>query len=60
MALPNEDQFSEEKFMVGDNSKTLYRSEDEENNLGGAFEVLEGDSYTQNVNRNERLAVKAV
>ena len=60
MALPNEDQFSEEKFMVGDNSETLYRSEDEENTLGGAFEVLEGDSYTQNVNRNERLAVKAV
>lgn len=58
MALPEEikDQFSEEKFMVGDNSETLYRSEDEKNTLGGAFEVLEGDSYQQNVNRNERLA----
>tara|TARA_R100000908_G_scaffold30880_1_gene13938 strand:- start:3530 stop:4831 length:1302 start_codon:yes stop_codon:yes gene_type:complete len=42
--------------MVGDNSETLYRSEDEKNTLGGAFEVLEGDSYQQNVNRNERLA----
>ena len=63
MALPDkikEDQFSEENFMVGDNSETLYRSEDEANTLGGAFEVFEGDSYTQNVNRNERLAKEAV
>jgi hypothetical protein len=60
MALPNEEQFSEENFMVGDNSDTLYRSEDEKNTLGGAFEVLEGDSYQQNVNRNERLAGEAV
>ena len=62
MALPDkikEDQFSEENFMVGDNSETLYRSEDEANTLGGAFEVFEGDSYTQNVNRNERLANEA-
>ena len=60
MALPNDDQFSEENFMVGDNSDTLYRSEDEKNTLGGAFEVLEGDSYKQNVNRNERIAGEAV
>ena len=63
MALPDEikkDQFSEENFMVGDNSDTLYRSEDEKNTVGGAFDVLEGDSYTQNVNRNERLAGEAV
>ena len=63
MALPEEikkDQFSEENFMVGDNSETLYRSEDEENDLGGAFEVMDPENYQVEDNRNERLANEAV
>ena len=57
MALPNEDQFSEEKFMVGDNSETMYNSEPK---LGEAFETMDPENYQVEDNRNERLAVKAV
>ena len=57
MALPNEDQFSEEKFMVGDNSETMYNPEPK---LGEAFEIMDPENYQVEDNRNERLAVKAV
>ena len=57
MALPNEDQFSEEKFMVGDNSETMYNPEPK---LGEAFETMDPENYQVEDNRNERLAVKAV
>jgi hypothetical protein len=57
MALPNEDQFSEEKFMVGDNSERMYNSEPK---LGEAFETMDPENYQVEDNRNERLAVKAV
>ena len=57
MALPNEDQFSEEKFMVGDNSETMYNPEPK---LGEAFETMDSENYQVEDNRNERLAVKAV
>ena len=57
MALPNEDQFSEEKFMVGDNSEKMYNSEPK---LGEAFETMDPENYQVEDNRNERLAVKAV
>ena len=57
MALPNEDQFSEEKFMVGDNSERMYNSEPK---LGEAFETMDSENYQVENNRNERLAVKAV
>lgn len=57
MALPNEDQFSEEKFMVGDNSERMYNSEPK---LGEAFETMDPENYQVENNRNERLAVKAV
>ena len=57
MALPNEDQFSEEKFMVGDNSERMYNSEPK---LGEAFETMDPENYKVENNRNERLAVKAV
>ena len=57
MALPNEDQFSEENFMVGDNSETMYNSEPK---LGEAFETMDPENYQVEDNRNERLAVKAV
>ena len=60
MALPEkikEDQFSEENFMVGDNSETMYNSEPK---LGEAFETMDPENYQVEDNRNERLAVKAV
>ena len=57
MALPNEDQFSEEKFMVGDNSEKMYNPEPK---LGEAFETMDPENYQVEDNRNERLAVKAV
>jgi len=57
MALPNEDQFSEEKFMVGDNSETMYNPEPK---LGEAFETMDPENYQVEDNRNERLAIKAV
>ena len=57
MALPNEDQFSEEKFMVGDNSERMYNPEPK---LGEAFETMDPENYQVENNRNERLAVKAV
>ena len=60
MALPEkikEDQFSEENFMVGDNSETMYNSEPK---LGEAFETMDPENYQVEDNRNERLAVKSV
>ena len=49
MALPNEDQFSEENFMVGDNSEPAVligqRQEDgsysKKNSIGEAFDILD-------------------
>ncbi len=55
--LPETDEFSEEQFMVGDDSETMYDSQPE---LGDAFEVMSGTTFEQKDNRNERLAVKAV
>jgi fructose-specific component phosphotransferase system IIB-like protein len=43
MALPNEDQFSEEKFMVGDNSEKMYNPEPK---LGEAFETMDPEKLS--------------
>ena len=51
------DEYSDENFMVGDNSKTMYNSEPK---LGDAFKVMDPENYQVEDNRNERLAVKAV
>ena len=51
--LPETDQFSEEQFMVGDDSKGMFSMEPE---LGDAFEVMTGTTFEQDDNRNARLA----
>ena len=51
------DEYSDENFMVGDNSETMYNSEPK---LGDAFKVMDPENYQVEDNRNERLAVKAV
>ena len=51
------DEYSDENFMVGDNSETMYNSEPK---LGDAFKVMDPENYQVENNRNERLAVKAV
>jgi len=51
------DEYSDENFMVGDNSKTMYNSEPK---LGDAFKVMDPENYQVEDNRNERLAVKSV
>ena len=51
------DEYSDENFMVGDNSETMYGSEPK---LGDAFKVMDPENYQVEDNRNERLAVKAV
>ena len=58
MALPNEDQFSEENFMVGDKSKAAYLGGDAK--LGDASEALSLDSYQVENAQNKRLADEAV
>ena len=58
MALPSEDQFSEENFMVGDNSKSAYIADDAK--LGDAEKALALDSYQIKDAQNERLALKSV
>jgi len=51
------DEYSDENFMVGDESETRYNSEPK---LGDAFKVMDPEDYKVRENRNERLAVKAV
>ena len=51
------DEYSDENFMVGDNSETMYNPEPK---LGDAFKVMDPENYQVEDNRNERLAVKAV
>ena len=51
--LPETDQFSDEQFMVGDDSKGMFSMEPE---LGDAFEVMTGTTFQQDDNRNARLA----
>ena len=51
--LPATDQFSDEQFMVGDDSKGMFSMEPE---LGDAFEVMTGTTFEQDDNRNARLA----
>ena len=51
--LPETDQFSDEQFMVGDDSKGMFSMEPE---LGDAFEVMTGTTFEQDDNRNARLA----
>ena len=58
MALPSEDQFSEENFMVGDNSKSAYIADDAK--LGDAEKALALDSYQIKDAQNERLALKSI
>jgi hypothetical protein len=50
--LPETEEFSEEQFMVGDDSQTMFNSEPK---LGEAFEIMSGDTFEQTENRNERL-----
>jgi len=57
MALPNEEQFSEENFMVGDKSKAAYVGDAK---LGDASEALSLDSYQVEDAQNKRLAGEAV
>ena len=51
--LPATDEFSDEQFMVGDNSAGMFNSDPQ---LGDAFEVMSGTTFEQDENRNERLA----
>jgi len=51
--LPATDEFSDEQFMVGDDSKGMFSMEPE---LGDAFEVMSGTTFEQDENRNARLA----
>ena len=51
--LPATDEFSDEQFMVGDDSKGMFSTEPE---LGDAFEVMTGTTFEQDDNRNARLA----
>ena len=51
--LPATDEFSDEQFMVGDDSKGMFSMEPE---VGDAFEVMSGTTFEQDENRNERLA----
>ena len=56
MALPNEDQFSEENFMIGDKSKvgTLYKGE-----VGQAFDLLDKDDMDVEIAQDKRLEEEA-
>tara|TARA_R110002012_G_scaffold205690_1_gene375480 strand:- start:710 stop:2164 length:1455 start_codon:yes stop_codon:yes gene_type:complete len=51
--LPATDEFSDEQFMVGDDSKGMFSMEPE---VGDAFEVMSGTTFEQDENRNKRLA----
>lgn len=51
------DEYSDENFMVGDNSETMYNSEPK---LGDAFKVMDPENYQVEDNRNKRLALKSV
>ena len=51
--LPATDEFSDEQFMVGDDSKGMFNMEPE---VGDAFEVMSGTTFEQDENRNARLA----
>jgi len=51
--LPATDEFSDEQFMVGDDSKGMFNMEPE---VGDAFEVMSGTTFEQDDNRNARLA----
>ena len=51
--LPATDEFSDEQFMVGDDSEAMYDSDPQ---LGDAFEVMSGTTFEQDENRNARLA----
>ena len=51
--LPKTDEFSDEQYMVGDDSAGMFNVEPE---LGDAFEVMTGTTFEQDENRNERLA----
>ena len=52
-----EDEFSDENFMVGDESETMYNSDPE---VGDAFKVMDPENYQVEDNRNKRLALKSV
>jgi len=68
MALPNEDQFSEENFMVGDNSQPAVligqRQEDgsysKKNSIGEAFDILDEQNLEVESNRKERVENEAM
>ncbi len=51
--LPGTDEFSDEQFMVGDDSRGMFNFDPQ---LGDAFEVMSGTTYEQDENRNARLA----
>jgi len=51
--LPATEEFSDEQFMVGDDSKEMFSMEPK---LGDAFEVMTGTTFEQDDNRNARLA----
>jgi hypothetical protein len=53
--LPDDDEFSDAQYMVGDNSTAMFRYNNDDE-LGGAFEVMTGTTFEQDDNRNKRLA----
>ena len=54
------DEYSDENFMVGDNSKAAALGEDENVQVGDAFENTKADSFEVRYYQNKRLAGEAV